>query len=592
MSVFIALIFSVWSYVNFIKDERAAIEKLSYVSQAESMKKRVAGLILAKQKATVAMALSLANDKELSQNIFNNTIPEEYYKKLIDNFRAKTLFKNIWIQVLDSDLTSRYRSWTDKKGDSLKKIRTDLEEVLKTKEVTYVISSGKFDLTIKAIVPILQDNEVKGILEIISHFNSISKEMKKFDVDSVVVLDKKFTKQIKYPFTKIFVDGYYVANFDAPLHLRESLKQHGVLNHISSSHIIERGKISTSYELKSLSGETLGWYIMFKKIEDISSIDLEFFMFKWLAFGLLAVMALAGVINIVMFYFIRKQKIYYRKIIDSSTNIVIISDKSKIIDVSGVFFIYFHKYKNLDDFKTDYDCLCDLFVKENGYLQKDMDGQNWIDYLIHHEYKKYKIKLEFESKIYYFMASASLVSKEKGYYSVVLSDITNEEKYKIELELLSKTDPLTGIGNRRSFHDKLKEERARANRYDHALSFIMLDIDYFKKVNDEHGHGVGDSVLIEYAKLISSTIRDEDEFSRIGGEEFMLILPHTTKDDAKKLAEKLRTAVENHKKVLPITMSFGVIEYIKAEEMEFILKRVDEALYAAKAEGRNRVVVR
>ena len=581
-----------WAYIDFVKQKREVLKMQSYKKQAVAMQKRVAAMILTKQKATVAMALALSSDKELVDHIYKSEIPKDYYKNLIHNFREKTLYKNIWIQILDKDLTSLYRSWTDKKGDSLRKIRTDLVEVLKTKKVTYAISSGKFDLTIKAIVPIVSNNEVRGVIEVISHFNSISKEMKKFDVDSVIVLDKKFSQQLEFPFTNIFIGEYYVANFDAPLHIRNHLKEHGVVHHFSPSHIVNNGKIVTSYELKSLNGETLGWYMMFKKIGDISTTDLDFFMFKWLSFGLLGLMALAGVINITMFYFLRKQKIYYKKIIDSSTNIVIISDKSHIVNVNKVFYKYFYKYKTVEDFKGSHDCICDLFVKENGYLQKDMDGVNWVDYLLSNQNKKHKVKIEYDEKIYYFFISVSIVSEKEDYFSVVFTDITNEENYKIELEKLSSTDSLTGIGNRRHFHDKLKEERSRANRYDHALSFIMLDIDYFKKVNDEHGHGVGDSVLIEYAKLISSMIRDGDEFCRIGGEEFILILPHTTRDDAEKLAEKLRIAVENYKKVLPITMSFGVIEYIKGEEMEFILKRVDEALYAAKDAGRNRVVCR
>jgi len=592
LSIFFTLVSVGWRYVDFVKDEKGILQKNSYSSQAYSMQQRVSDMILAKQKATVGMALSLANDQRFIEHITNDKIPNKYYKNLVDNFRRNTLYKNIWIQVLNKDLTSIYRSWSDKNGDSLKDVRGDLVEVFKTKKVSYSISSGKFDLTIKAIVPILKDEEVIGVLEIISHFNSISKAMKKFDVDSVVVLEKKYTKNIKYPFTNIFIDEYYIANFDAPPYLIEALKKHGIQNHFSSKYMIDEGKIATSYELKSINGETLGWYIMFKKIEDIPSLDLDFFMFRWLTLGLLGFMALAGVINIIMFYFLRKQKIYYKNIIDSSTNMVVINDKKNIIDVNKIFFKYFYNHKTIDEFKKNYECICDLFVEEESYLHKEMDGEYWIDYLMLHKNVKHKVKIKYESEVYYFFVSTSLVSVEKSYYSVVFADITNEEKYKIDLEKLTITDALTGIGNRRYFHDKLLEERSRADRYEHTLSFIMLDIDYFKKVNDEYGHGVGDSVLVEYTKLISSMIRDGDTFCRIGGEEFIIMLPHAAKDHATELAEKLRISIENHKKVLPITMSFGVIEYIKGEEIEFILKRVDEALYSAKDAGRNRVVVR
>ncbi len=152
------------------------------------------------------------------------------------------------------------------------------------------------------------------------------------------------------------------------------------------------------------------------------------------------------------------------------------------------------------------------------------------------------------------------------------------------------TDSLTGIGNRRYFHQKIEEEIQHAQRYKHSFSLIMLDIDFFKQVNDKYGHSVGDEVLIEYTKLISSLLRKGDIFSRFGGEEFMIILPYASKNQAQKIAEKLRTEIELSQKIIPITMSFGVVEYVAGEDSEFILKRVDDALYKAKDSGRNIVV--
>lgn len=592
ITIFIVVVLMVWKYVEYIQIEREQLQQINYQKQAIDMQRNVESLIELKQKSTVAMALSLTNDKELLMNVFNGGIPERYYENLIKKFEKNTLYKNIWIQVLDKNLVSQYRSWSDKKGDSLKEIRTDLVEVLKSKEVAYSISSGRFDLTIKAIVPILKEEEIVGVLEVISHFNSISIEMKKFGVDSVVLLDKKSTKEIKYPFTKTYINDYYVANLDVPLYLKEHLRKYGVREHFSTSYLLKENKIATSYALKSLDGETLGWYVMFKKIEDISSIDLDFFMFKWFSFGILGLMTLAGIINITMFYFLRKQKIYYRKIMDSSTNIVIINDTKSMFDTNEVFFKYFYEYETLNDFKVDYDCVCDFFVEEEGYIQKDMDGVHWIDYLLQNSKKQHKVKIRYGETTYYFFISASVVSKEKHYFSIVLSDITQEEKYKIDLEKQSITDTLTDIGNRRYFENKVVEEISNAKRYGYPLSFIMLDIDFFKQVNDEHGHGVGDSVLVEYTKLISSIIRNGDIFCRIGGEEFIIVLPHAAKEPATLLAEKLREEVYNYKKVLPITMSFGVVEYITGEDLEHILKRVDDALYEAKESGRNRVVAK
>ena len=584
------MVYSAWTYIDLVQAKKESLAKLNYEAQALGMQKRVSSLILAKQKATAAMALSLSNDQHLAQNILDNKIDENYYKDLILKFKKNTHYQNIWIQILDKNLISIYRSWTDKSGDNIANLRKDLVEVIKTKKVRYTISSGKFDLSIKAIVPILKDKEIVGIFEIISHFNSISKQMKKFDIDSVVVLDKKFTKELKYPFTKLFIDDYYIANFDAPLSLRKDIQKGKITNYFNSTYSIKNGHIVTAYELKSLSNETLGFYIMFKNLNNISSAELDFFTFKWLVYGIIIIMIIAGIVNITMFYLMRKQKIYYRKIIDSSTNIVVINKKRDILDVNKVFFKYFNKYSSLNEFKKEYNCICDFFVGENSYIQKELDGIYWLDYLLKNNEKSHKVKIKYFDDIYYFSVSASTVSDEKDYYSAVFTDITKEENYKHELEHISVTDALTKIKNRHFFQERIKSEMARSNRYNYTFSIIMIDIDFFKKVNDEHGHDVGDRILIEYTKLIASILRDSDKFCRVGGEEFIVILPHTATEPAMIIAEKLRKAVENYKKVLPITISCGVTEYVVNEHVDFLLKRVDNALYEAKDSGRNMVI--
>ncbi len=303
-------------------------------------------------------------------------------------------------------------------------------------------------------------------------------------------------------------------------------------------------------------------------------------------------MGIAIVITIILYYFIRKQKLYYKKIIDSSTNIVLINNHENIVDVNRVFFKYFNGYSTVAEFKMEHACVCDYFVGEDPYIKEEMDGLFWVEYLLENTDKVNKVKVQYKEKIYYFLVSASEVSEDDNYVSVVFSEITNEENYKKELELLSVTDSLTGISNRRYFEKKMHDEILRSIRYEHPLAFVMLDIDHFKRVNDVHGYGIGDSVLVEYTKLISSMLRDGDVFSRIGGEEFMIILPHASKNEAKIIAEKLRKSVQDHKRVMPITMSFGVTEYLKGEDDSYILKRVDEALYEAKESGRNRIVLK
>ncbi|OHE01781.1 MAG: hypothetical protein A3K14_02000 [Sulfurimonas sp. RIFCSPLOWO2_12_FULL_36_74] len=287
----------------------------------------------------------------------------------------------------------------------------------------------------------------------------------------------------------------------------------------------------------------------------------------------------------------QKQKMYYKNIIDSSSNIVVVVDKNSIIDVNKTFFKYFNKYNTLEKFKKEHKSISDFFVEKEGYIYKNIDGLNWLEYLIKNP-KNNQVKIVYDEKEYYFTIGVSLISVEDKHYSAIFSDITKEKLYQKELEYTTITDPLTKIRNRYYYNEQIKKESANSNRYFYPLSLVIFDIDYFKKINDEFGHDVGDSVLVEYTKLISSHLRNGDIFCRIGGEEFTLILPHTEKSGAYKIAGKLRVLIEKHKKIVPITMSFGVVEYIKGEGLEVTFKRADQALYEAKNGGRNRVVVR
>ncbi len=161
-----------------------------------------------------------------------------------------------------------------------------------------------------------------------------------------------------------------------------------------------------------------------------------------------------------------------------------------------------------------------------------------------------------------------------------------------ELQRLATTDSLTGVWNRHHFEEALTAEIRRVARYrKQPLSLMLFDLDHFKEINDTHGHPVGDQVLIALTRRIQDQVRAVDVLARWGGEEFMVLLPHTRGEDAVKLAEKLRQLVagEPFPEVGQVTSSFGVAEYRPQETSAQWLKRVDDALYAAKAGGRNRV---
>lgn len=174
-------------------------------------------------------------------------------------------------------------------------------------------------------------------------------------------------------------------------------------------------------------------------------------------------------------------------------------------------------------------------------------------------------------------------------YTAISQNITDKKR----VEELSVTDQLTQLHNRRYLENNFQKEIKRSKRTKESFCVIMLDIDHFKEVNDSYGHDVGDRVLIAISGIVSAHLRETDILGRWGGEEFLIICPHTSNDEAFRFAEKLKTEIETiaietvgHK-----TCSFGVAEFDIAEEgFNEVLKRADEALYDAKSNGRNCVV--
>jgi polar amino acid transport system substrate-binding protein len=161
-----------------------------------------------------------------------------------------------------------------------------------------------------------------------------------------------------------------------------------------------------------------------------------------------------------------------------------------------------------------------------------------------------------------------------------------------QLEVLSSMDKLTNIYNRRKIDEVLSKEFERVSRTGVVFSLAMVDIDYFKSVNDNFGHQVGDSVISDISKLIKNTIRKVDIVGRWGGEEFLIICPHTQNYGMKIGVEKIRKNIEEHHfdNVGNRTVSIGVSSYKTGDTIDSLLKRADDALYRAKRTGRNRVV--
>jgi diguanylate cyclase (GGDEF)-like protein/PAS domain S-box-containing protein len=181
------------------------------------------------------------------------------------------------------------------------------------------------------------------------------------------------------------------------------------------------------------------------------------------------------------------------------------------------------------------------------------------------------------------------------HFAAIQRDITGYKKLEQDLQILCRTDPLTTAANRRAFNEIISQEFSRFKRSQKEYSLVMIDLDHFKSINDQHGHGAGDRVLIEVTERCKDNLRVHDIIARLGGEEFCILLPYTNLEQAHRVAERLRQKIE----VMPIisdgnrikvTVSVGISLVLAGDsDGHDAIERADKKLLEAKSLGRNRV---
>ena len=199
-----------------------------------------------------------------------------------------------------------------------------------------------------------------------------------------------------------------------------------------------------------------------------------------------------------------------------------------------------------------------------------------------------------DGRLFWALMSGRVIEYEgKSAVLTGVLDVTHQKELENALRELAATDSLTGASNRRAFMAAADKELTRSNRSGQPLSILYLDLDHFKGVNDAHGHAVGDEVLVGFSSATREELRAIDVFARIGGEEFAILLPDTPSKGAMALAERIRARVKALEWLdgrLRVTTSVGVAQRASGETLDQVLRRADRALYAAKQQGRDRVV--
>jgi diguanylate cyclase (GGDEF)-like protein/PAS domain S-box-containing protein len=226
-----------------------------------------------------------------------------------------------------------------------------------------------------------------------------------------------------------------------------------------------------------------------------------------------------------------------------------------------------------------------LFVKNfTSRLNGDLQGKT--------VYENLKIVTKSGEIRWFYIAIISV--KYKGMMAGLGTaiDVTERKLMEKKLEYTAKTDMLTGLYNRLKFYDIIQREIALTIRHKTKLAIIYMDIDFFKRINDIHGHNMGDIVLKEVASIITDTLRSSDYPFRWGGEEFIIVCPSTSIGDVRALAERLRQRIEQKDFHFneTVTVSIGITQYHLSESIDNMIIRADKALYHAKENGRNQII--
>lgn len=623
--IFLFVIFTA-NYFLQIKTDLLINEKYSNI--ADKIKSTTKDFIDAKSEANLFIALSLAHDKRYVDSIANSTKADFDLDSFSELLNKNTEFKNVWIQVSDYKGISIYRSWTKERGDDLTKVRKDMVEMIKNPKIRSTISTGIYDITFKSMVPIFKDDVYMGTIEVITKFNSIAKQLQNNGFEPVMLVDKSYKKQIKEPYTKMFVGDYYVANLNASKQNQEYIEKYGIekLIQTKDNYIIDNqnNKFITIYKQKDINGEDMAYIVLFYPLDEISLKDIYFFQKSLLTFVFLS---LLGVFLTLMLLNSRhkKEKVelqsqllskeveeknielerqhqFLQSIINGLNESVMVIDKNYNVLLAND---YAMKHSNYRITKDNQHPKCyELSHNLNSPCDRADQGCPLMDTFD----KKQRVKMihKYSGKDgkdnFVEIITTPLYDKNNEIYAVVEigHDITDHLKIQEELRkqrnILNHQahhDALTDLPNRVLFNDRLEQSIQMANRKNTKVAVLFLDLDHFKEINDSLGHEVGDKILKTVSRRLKEIIRKEDTVARLGGDEFTIILEELFYSQdaslvANKILESLSKAIQIEENELYISSSIGISIYPDdGSDPQSLLKFADSAMYKAKNEGRN-----
>ena len=433
-SFLILAIFIIVGTYYYISNKQQNLLNSIYNSTNTNIIKLTENFLENKKNTTLSIALSLSKENKLFEYMNSQEYDKFEYTKLTEQIKQNTKFKNIWIQIVDKEGNSVYRSWTDKKGDNLL-FRKDLKKFIENRDISTSISVGLFSMTIKARAPIFDtDNNFLGAIEVISHFNSIANDLKENNIDSIVVTDKKYKERIKFPHTNTFINDYYIANINANKDLIDYLQENRIEKYLEiDGYIIENDHLISTYNLYNERNEKLGYILNFVKLKDIDVQMVKSFKVQIIMISVIALIIIFFSFLIYLYTsYLRQLKIQENKkqsILDSQQNIIVITNGTNIIDANKRLYEFFKDVSTLEQFKNKYICICKTFLNmddENYIIDKYYNGRNWAEYVLNNQDKNFRVAIKnMENEINHFSIKCSKI-KDENFIIATFTDITQE----------------------------------------------------------------------------------------------------------------------------------------------------------------------
>lgn len=433
-SFLLLTIFIVSGTYYYILNKQETLLTSIYESTNKNILKLTQNFIDNKRETTLSIALALAKDNELQKIIINQEYDKFNYKEISEQMRNNTKFKNIWIQIVDKNANSIYRSWTDKKGENLL-FRKDFKKFIENKEISTSISVGLFSMSIKARVPIIdKENNFIGAIEVISHFDSIAYDLKDNKIDTLVITDKKYKYVIKFPYSNIFIEDYYIANKSANKDLINYVRANNIEKYLKiDDYIIENNYLISRYTLYNNANEKLGDVLNFVKLSDINVQIVQSFKIQIIMTTLIALIIIFFSFLIYLYTsYLKQLKMQENKkesILNSQQNIIVITNGNEIIDANQRLYDFFSDTKDLISFKEKNKCICTSFIDmedEKYIIEKDYNGKNWAEHILLNSDTNFRVAIKnMKNKIRHFSVKCSRIKNEE-FIIVTFTDITQE----------------------------------------------------------------------------------------------------------------------------------------------------------------------